>query len=526
MHRNRCSKKECLILWKGKKAYRRLASLLEVMLVFTLLAVINPSGCAFKEVKPLEVSQSSQEDLEATIYLLANRLMEAIRYRDMALSSFALVDGSSIVKNEQSRLSIFVIDQLKQHMIRNNFSAVDIKKEHLKDLLYGRTLSYPMTTCDKNEFPQIILVLNIKDYSTNSEFLYFKISVKKADFNKFEEIVLEEKLAKTPRLLSWLKETVPFDTELGTMENPFEDLDLCAKYLAQEICCPYLGLWEKWEDDDLRSEKINPEEIVLTVVAINRDSEEKIGKFERKLMSKLKHFLIKDCQIENTADFSDFALIDKKIAFYEKEGGFNLNFTAINRERFKPANVLLIAETGSERELINIMLRAAWMKGDIETSYGSGMKVGGTYLKGFAASAYFKGRNIPVERIRISLIFNEDPGAEAAKELSQGFLINKGYEIVGTGKQADLVVKWKIITRPCFRNVDSNCYDFILRKLEIMDRSRVLLRSLPVQDRVGKEKYIGHSQPSEDKNNAIRTGVGMLWGRVKHDFLSILKECF
>lgn len=128
------------------------------------------------------------------------------------------------------------------------------------------------------------------------------------------------------------------------------------------------------------------------------------------------------------------------------------------------------------------------------------------------------------QKIRVRLLVNKDPGSTIAKEIFQGFLVNQGYQIVAEETPADFQVKVVLISRSCFKELSSNCYDIFLKKLEIRSGKGEILKTLPVLDKWGKEKYIGHSQPSDYKDQAIRSGVGMLCGRLKYDFLVAMKR--
>ncbi len=344
-------------------------------------------GCASHQVKS---GTEQEDDIEERIEVLSAKLAETLRNRDFATANLAIIEESSIGKRTVSQFGTFVTDRLRQQLTRKNFSIVDIKGAHWMKILNNKPIETPETDCERKESPDVILLLNVKDYGPSSKNIYVSVTGKQTDSNRFiEGLMVEEQFYRSGRIVSWLKDTKPVTLPLGTESNPFKIVDNGAEYLANTVCCPYREVVRKWERGELGLQNINPEDITLVVMAVNSRTR-KMGRFEQLIMQKIKSYLIKNCRIENAVDFSDYGLIDRQLSFYEKEGTFKLDFTASNRERFKPGTVLLIAETFyRDNSKVDVMVRASWMKGRAETVAGDRRSVGGTYLPGFASNACF-----------------------------------------------------------------------------------------------------------------------------------------
>ncbi len=475
-------------------------------------------GCAHTQVRP-------PDDIEEGIESLGKKLVAALKPRDIATENLALIEESSIGNKEVSQFGIFATDRLKRILTRKKFSVIDIKGIHWRNILDNKPISIPETACERKESPQVILLLNVRDYGPSSKNIYVTITAKRADSNRYlEGLVVEEQFNRFGRIVEWINDKKSAPMPLGTEENPFKTVDNGAEYLAKGICCPYQDLVKKWKRGELGIRNINPADITLVVAAIN-PSTHRIGKFEKLLMAKLKNYLIKDCGIENAVDFSDYALLDKQLTFYEKEGTFKLDFTASNKESFKPGTVLLIAETFyHEGSKVDASIRASWMRVKAETVLGDRVRVGGTYLPGLASSAYFHWEDGPTRNISISL--NQTKGDSHLRGLIEGELVSQGYHVVRENvRERRFKIEAEIKTNPCFEELDSLCYDFFLRGLRIRDRKGNLIKTLSVMDGQGREKYVGHSQPTEDDDYAIRSGISQLWASMKDDFVSAVRSC-
>ncbi|MBW1854373.1 MAG: hypothetical protein JRJ00_06780, partial [Deltaproteobacteria bacterium] len=392
-------------------------------------------GCAHQPVVT-----EPPDDIEDRIESLGKKLTDALRLSDIATENLALIEESSIGKGEVSQFGIFATDMLKRILTRNHFSVIDIKGVHWENILDNKPIGTPETDCERKESPQVILLLNVKDYGTKSKIIYVTVTAKRAASNQFVPgLVVEEKFNRFGRIVAWVNDRKQVPMPLGTERNPFKAIDVGIEYLAKEICCPYQELVKKCKKGEYGAKNIDPEAITLVVTSIN-SSTRRIGRFEKSLMSRLKNYLIRDCGIENAVDISDYALLDKQLTFYEKEGTFKLDFMSSNRERFKPGTVLLIAETFyHEGSKIDTTIRASWMESEAETVLGDIRSVGGTYLPGFASGAYFhwewekyfeeeEAEQGPVRNITIS--FNQTKGSTRLKELMEGELATQGYRVV------------------------------------------------------------------------------------------------
>jgi hypothetical protein len=270
-------------------------------------------------------------------------------------------------------------------------------------------------------------------------------------------------------------------------------------------------------------EDIRPEDITLVIMAVNSGTH-KMGKFERMMMQKLKTYLIKNCDIENAVDFSDYALVDKQLAFYEQEGTFKLDFTANNKERFIPGTVLLIIETFYRTDsMVDVMGWACWMTEETESLVGGKLRVGGTYLPGFATSAYFLNNEIEAYP-KISVHVQGSVGADRLKALMESGLAEKGYSVFPANtKETTITVEARLNAVRCFEEIES-CYKFSLDSLRIKDSRNILIMALPSTAQ-GKEKYAGYSIMTDKKTVAVRTGVNRLWDTMKEDFLDAVRSC-
>ena len=360
----------------------------KTLIVLSAMFLLFSTGCAGKQVvqSPYRNSESGGF-IEERIESLADKLVDTLRNRDFASSNLAIIEESAIGRQEVSQFGTFVIDRLKKRLTEKNFSIVDMKGVQWGNILKNRPIEIPENECGQKETPEIILLLNVKDYGQNSR-IYVSVTAKRADSNRFVEgLIVEEQFRKTERIVGWLSDVEEVSLPFGTQENPFKSIDDAAEYLANAICCPYRAMVS---GGVIGERKIDPEQVSIVVMAVNA-STQKTGDFERLVTKKLKTSLIKTCNVKNAVDLSDYALLDKQLAFYEDEGTFKLDYMSGNRERFKPGSVLLIAETYFHEDAkADIMLRAVWLKKEAETVSGGMMRAGGEYLPGFAANAYVR----------------------------------------------------------------------------------------------------------------------------------------
>jgi len=495
-----------------------------------IVLLIGFSGCATQQtgLRP-DQTAAGQDDIETRIESLAGRLSAALRNSTGATANIAVIDEASVGKGEVSQLGTFITDRLKQHLTWKNFSVVDVKGVHWSRILNNAALDLPETPCDVKEYPHVILLVNVRDYGPNSSKLYVTVTAKASESNRYiEGLVIEEQFDRSGRVVSWLQDTKPFVLPSGTENKPFVSIDDGASYLAGAICCPYREFIRTAAHGDMGGTAIDPEDITVVIAAVNGVTR-KAGRFERLFMQTLKNCMIKNCDISHAADFSDYGLMDMQLAFYEKEGTFKLDYTASNKERFKPATVLLIAETQyKETGTVNVLVRAVWL-GDLDdTVTGERVRLGGTYVAGFASSAYFVWERTREEIEEeasgpikdIALIVSGEPGAESLQQTISGRLMRSGYRVVGKNSRTrKLTLEVTITALRCFDEIDA-CYDFSLKGLAIRDRKGRVITTF-----ADTAHYSGHSPFTDDKNEAVRGGILMLWKSMEQDVLQAVKSC-
>ncbi len=495
----------------------------KVFIITAVLALIALYGCATDPgLKP----PSRDNDIEQGIEALADKLVAELKGSKFAMEKMAIMDGSSMGSQVISQFSNFIMDRLRQKLTMKRFSIVDMENSYWKNHSAHKPLGSKGLRCEDSDAPQIILFLSVKDYGENSKMVYVNITGKEYDSQRFiEGFGVEEKFYRSDRIVSWLNDQKYLPLPPGTQGNPFKTVDRGAEFLANSICCPYKKLIQKYERDGFDIAGVSPEDVVMVIMAVNSETH-KMGRFERVIMQKLKTYLIKNCDIENAVDFSDYALVDKQLAFYEKEGTFKLDFSAKNRERFKPGTVLLIVETYYRSDSkVDVMAWACWMKDEAEALSGGKLRVGGTYLPGFATSAYFtSGEAEAIVDPQVSVHVSGTVGTNRFSALMESGLVEKGYSVVPLdSKDRKWTVEARLNAIKCFEEIDS-CYTFTLESLRIRNKRNAIIQTLPVSIQ-GKETYMGLSDLTDNKATAIRTGIDKLWTSMQQDFLDAFDNC-
>lgn len=498
-----------------------------------LLAAVVATGCA-----TAPPPAPDPPPIESRIESLGAKLTEALRSRSFASANLAIVAASSIGTGRVSQFETFVTDRLRQRLTASNFSMVDITGAHWGDILSNRPLGTPETACQRSETPDVILLLNVKDYGASSRNLYVNVTGKTADSNRFVEgLLVEETFERAGRVVAWLEDTRPVNMPLGTEKNPFTQLDNGAAWLAGELCCPYRELLKRAAGGDTGAGgAIDPSQVTMTVMAVQGRTG-KMGMFEKLMMQKIKNALIRDCGVESAVDLSDYMLADRQLSFYEKEGTFKLDYTGTNSELFKPGTVLLVVETFPRGSgVMDVMTRASWITATADTLAGGRRRVGGTYLPGFAASACFTwdqtsadtgGDDLfdqigPVKRVAVSV--TGDVGAVELKQLIENALAGNGYTVGQAGGEGrTLRVEAALDAVRCFQEVDL-CFDFIVRSVRIFGTGGSIVASLPAAGSADSG-YAGRSKMTDSRAEAIRTGVDQVWNGMRTDLLAAVNTC-
>lgn len=493
-----------------------------------LLAALAAAGCA-----TAPPPAPDPPPIETRIESLGAKLTEALRTRSFAASNLAIVAASSIGTGQVSQFETFVTDRLRQRLTASNFSMVDIKGAHWGDILSNRPLGTPETACQRQETPDVILLLNVKDYGVSSKDIYVNVTGKMADSNRFVEgLLVEETFTRAGRVVAWLEDTRLVEMPRGTEKNPFTQLDNGAAWLAGELCCPYRELLKRAaRGDTAAGTAIDPAQVTLTVMAVQARTG-KMGMFEKLMMQKIKNALIRDCGVESAVDLSDYMLMDRQLSFYEKEGTFKLDYTSTNSELFKPGTVLLVVETFPRGSgVMDVMTRASWITAEADSLSGGRRRVGGTYLPGFAASACFTwnepdgGGNFedpfarigPVKRVAVTVTGNV--GAAELKRMIENALAEKGYTVGQAGGEGRMLrVAAELDAVRCFEEVDL-CFDFIVRGVRIFGAAGSIAATLPASGSAAPG-YAGRSEMTDSRTGAIRTGVSRVWDTMRADLLA------